>query len=115
MKLGSNPELEKDVLPQLRNYMKAMDGDLSSFAVCYERTYRQMKLMGLLDEKMPDGINIIGPVEGMIVVGGYTGIASQAIEKLRAFAKASREKPDSRIQIWQPKNRLTNGASPLSS
>jgi hypothetical protein len=118
VKLGNNLELEGDVLTtQLRPYIKTLTDHLADFAQCYEETYRQMRAMGLLDTAMPSEITIVGPVEGMIVVGGYSGIAKAAIKKLRQLKKGVSDPKDKeidkRISVWHRPSLLQEGSRRL--
>jgi len=114
VKLGNNPELEGDVLTkQLRSYIRTLNGDLANFSQCYEETYRQMRTMGLLGKDMPAEIEIVGPVEGMIVVGGYSGMAEAAIKALRRVKRSSPDAIDKQISIWRRPALLTEGIKSL--
>ncbi len=114
VKLGNNPELQGDVLTeQLRPYIRTLTNDLSSFARCYEEAYRQTHSMGLLCNKMPAEITITGPVKGMIVVGGYSGMAADAISKLQSLKKSEPDPIDEQVTIWRQPCLLTEGIKPL--
>ena len=78
VKLGNNPELRGDVADQLQRYVEIMDRDFLEYKQCYERTYRQMKELRLLEEAIFKEVEIVKPVTGLIVVGGYPGLARQA-------------------------------------
>jgi hypothetical protein len=114
VKLGNNPELEGDVLKkQLRPYIGMLTSDLANFAKCYENTYSQMRRMGLLCNKMPEEVKIVGPVEGIIVVGGYSGMAEIAIKKLRQLKKSPPDPIEKQLSIWRCPSILTKGGVPL--
>ena len=81
-KLGCNPELEYEVGPQLQSYLDDIDQHFDEFKACYERTYCQMQKTGLFRQPAFDRIEIVRPVEGWIVVGGYSGMAGPALAKL---------------------------------
>jgi hypothetical protein len=116
VKLGNNRELEGKVLCQLREYMEIIDKDIKCFKSCYERTYEQMKVFGLLGDDSPERIEIEGEPEGMIVVGGYSGLADDAIDKLRVYSETNPSELDKKIFIWRSGNVLTQGElSPLDS
>ena len=83
VKLGNNAELRGDVAEQLRGYVKVLSDGFDEFKSCYEATYAQMKALGLLAHVKHQAIDIVKPVEGMIVVGGYSGLAKAAIKQLR--------------------------------
>ncbi len=118
VKLGRNPDLAGKVLKQLRGYMKRISDQLLDFAECYQRTYWQMRAMGLFNntsmpEGMPETIKIVGPVEGMIVVGGYSGVAGVAMKELNQLVSALPDEMDRFISIWQAKNNLTQRSTLL--
>jgi len=110
VKLGNNPELAGAVLEQLCDYIERMERDLTNIARCYETSYSQMNALGLLEDGMPKAIEIAGPVEGMIVVGGYSGIANNAIKSLRKAPRSLEGKSEKRISIWQADNSLLKGS-----
>ena len=83
VKLGNNPELRGAVADQLQGYVDLMEQNFDSFKTCYGRTYRQMRSMGLLEKPDVQTIDIVRPVQGVIVVGGYPGLAKKAQEELR--------------------------------
>ncbi|MBT3194590.1 MAG: hypothetical protein HN341_18745 [Verrucomicrobia bacterium] len=114
VKLGNNPELEGKVLTkQLREYIRILDDDLPNFAHCYEKTYCQMHAMRLLGDRLPSEIKIVGPVEGMIVVGGYSRMAKDAIDALRQIKKSQPDSIDERISIWNRPSLLMKASKPL--
>lgn len=82
-KLGNNPELESEVGEQLQRYMRRMSQHLPTFVRCYEKQYEQFRAMGFLDHLPYQHVEIEGPVKGCVVVGGYSGLAAEAIESLR--------------------------------
>ncbi len=111
VKLGNNTELEGKVLDQLRKYIEIINGNIDEFSRCYENTYQQMKELELLNDDLPEKIKISGPVEGIIVVGGYSQIADIAINKMMRKLKDSPSKLDKNISIWQANNRLTHNVA----
>ena len=82
VKLGNNPELKGVVADQMQGYVDLMEKHFDDFKTCYERTYRQMRSMELLKEPDLPTIDIVLPVKGVIVVGGYPGLARKAQEEL---------------------------------
>ena len=85
VKLGKNPELRGPVANQLNEYVGHIRENIDDYTACYTRNYAQKYQLGLLDfEGAESSINIGPHVEGMIVVGGYTGIAADAIRELRS-------------------------------
>lgn len=83
VKMGNNPELSGDVADQIQGYVQGMESHFDEFKACYEKTYSQMKTLGLLKAVDFDQIDIERPVHGVIVVGGYPGLANTAISILR--------------------------------
>jgi len=92
VKMGNNPELSGAVADQIQGYVKTITENFDEFKSCYERTYFQMKAIGLLKAVTFDSIQIETPVKGVIVVGGYPGLARKAESCLR------REHPDLSIR-----------------
>ncbi len=84
VKLGNNPELSGKVGKQLQRYIRGMSQDLQTFARCYEKQYEQFRAMGFLEHLQHQRIEIEGPVRGCVVVGGYSGLAAEAVETLRS-------------------------------
>lgn len=113
VKLGNNPELVREVLTQLRGYVRTIDDDLVGFSQCYEETYRQMLEMTLLPAGMLPEIHIVGPVEGLVVVGGYSGMAADAIKKMRQVHTTQPDPTDKRIFLWRNPSVLTEHCEPL--
>jgi hypothetical protein len=114
VKLGNNRELEGDVLTQqLRGYIGKLTDDFAGFSRCYEKTYRQMRVMGLMRKEMPSEIRIVGPVEGVIVVGGYSGMTNDALRKLREIKRSAPHPADAHISLWRRPSVLTSGVEPL--
>jgi len=83
VKLGNNPELCGDVGKQLDHYVSFMNEHHEDFKQCYERTFAQMRQAGLLPLPNVPAIEIVPPVTGYVVVGGYSGIAEQALQRLQ--------------------------------
>jgi hypothetical protein len=83
VKMGNNPELRREVANQLDGYMKIMTENFDDFQQCYQRTYRQMKQLGLLTADAFEEVTIVKPVRGVVVVGGYPGLAQNAIKELK--------------------------------
>jgi len=82
IKLGNNPELEKDVGEQLRGYLKHIEGNFGSWKKCYEENYRQIKKTGIFDIPEYPEIDIVNNTQGVVVVGGYFNKAKKSIKKL---------------------------------
>ncbi len=83
VKLGKNPELRHDVVFQLNNYLEHIRLRFQDWKTSYEKTYRQMKRLGLFDLPAHEEIEILPGVTGLIAVGWYSGIAQQQIEELK--------------------------------
>jgi hypothetical protein len=81
-KMGNNPELRGDVADQLQRYVKIIHDNFSDFQQCYQRTYRQMKQLGLLEKPAFEDVSIVEQVQGTIVVAGYPGLARKAQKDL---------------------------------
>lgn len=99
VKLGSNAELEGKVQEQLEAYTRHLEQHFDEWKDSYEETYRQMKALGLFDKPSSETVEIVGGVRGLICVGGYTGVARVAIQKLK------RRYPRATVQLF--KNRIT--------
>lgn len=82
VKLGNNKELAYDVGGQLTRYIKHIKSKIKSWAYSYKEMYRQMKMLGLFEQCPWDDIEIDQIVDGIIVVGGYSGIARESIKNL---------------------------------
>ena len=100
VKLGKNPELRDSVAGQLNNYVSHIRANIEDYVACYTKNYGQKKQLGLINFKgMEASIEIESVVEGVVVVGGYSGIASGAISELKSAH------PDIRVKVM--KNSLT--------
>lgn len=82
VKMGSNPELAGKVADQLEGYLSHIEKYFSDYKACYEENYRQKKVFGLIDQPAYQEITIVPGVEGMVVVGGYSGLAAVRINTL---------------------------------
>lgn len=83
VKLGKNPELSHDVVFQLNNYLEHIRAHIQEWKTSYEKTYWQMKRLGLFDLPAHEEIEILPGVTGLIAVGWYSGVAQQQIEELK--------------------------------
>lgn len=83
VKLGNNKELAYDVGDQLTRYIKHIKSSIESWSYSYREMYRQMKILGLFEQCPWSEIKIDSEVKGIIVVGGYSGIAKESIKNLR--------------------------------
>lgn len=87
VKLGNNPELSGDVAGQLARYVAAIQANIAAFKGCYEKNYAQKRRLGLIggsswDNEMPESISIDDKVEGLILVGFYSGIGRRQVNTL---------------------------------
>lgn len=83
VKLGNNPELKSKVASQLDGYVKHITDNFNDYKKCYEKHFEQKRELGLIKKPKFDNIKIIKPVEGIILVGGYSGIAIEQINELK--------------------------------
>jgi len=84
VKLGNNRELNGTVASQLKGYVDHIKKNFKDYKECYEKHFEQKRKLGLIKKPTFDNINIVEPVEGIILVGGYSGIASGQINKLKS-------------------------------
>lgn len=84
VKLGNNDELKSKVASQLDRYVKHINDNFNDYKKCYEKHFEQKRELGLIKSPTVDNINIIEPVEGIILVGGYSGIAIEQINELKS-------------------------------
>ncbi|MBA3018960.1 MAG: hypothetical protein L6263_00535 [Desulfobacteraceae bacterium] len=96
VKLGNNPELEGEVIKQLKGYVKMIEDNFNDYRECYEKNFKQKRKLGTLAG--PDSINIVPDVSGVVVVMGYSELANKSIDKLG--------KKDESIKVIQFKNWL---------
>lgn len=86
VKLGKNPELKRDVGDQLTSYTTHIYENFEDWKKSYEKTYEQMKQMSIWEKPAFEKIQIIKQakgVEGIVVVGGYSGIARKSVQVLQ--------------------------------
>ncbi|MFH1645184.1 MAG: hypothetical protein ABIB11_02075 [Candidatus Omnitrophota bacterium] len=82
VKLGNNAELKGKVFFQLNGYMERVANNFQQYKECYEKNVLQKQELGLLPNAVK--VNIIKDVLGIVVVGGYSGLAEQSIKELKA-------------------------------
>lgn len=82
VKLGNNPELRREVGDQLSEYVDHIKAHFEDWKSSYEITYRQLKGLDLFNQPKYGQVEIVKGTEGMVVVGGYSGIAAESIEVL---------------------------------
>lgn len=95
VKLGNNRELKQDVAHQLDGYFQHITKHVKDYQNCYQRQYIQKKALGLLPSVAYDSISIVDDVEGLVVVGGYSKIASKSIDELKKYS------PDIRVKQFE--------------
>lgn len=91
VKLGNNVELAHDVRDQVNRYVERIEERFDDYRACYELVYEQQRALGLITVG-PERIHIVRGTEGMVIVGGYAGIAKEAIDALREHAPEIRVK-----------------------
>jgi len=84
VKMGNNPELSGDVATQLSDYVTHIDTNFPAYKDCYEIQYAQKRKLGLIIKPSFDKINIVKPVKGIVIVGGYAGKGKEQIADLKA-------------------------------
>jgi hypothetical protein len=82
VKLGKNNELKGEVNDQLDCYLRHIRSYFNDYKDCYEKHFLQKIELGLLSS--PEKVEIIEPIEGMILIGSYSGIAQNSIDALKA-------------------------------
>ena len=103
VKLGKNPELHEKVGEQLNGYVKHIKKHMKDYIACYKENYRQKKRLGLFGFSPPNDIEIDeNTVEGLIVVGGYSGLANKALTNLCHNIKKNRWD----IKVQQMRNEI---------
>jgi hypothetical protein len=111
VKLGRSSELQERVGKQVNSYVDRVRKHMQDYVNCYKENYRQKKELGLFDpsgHRLPKEIEIDTDertVEGLIIVGGYSGLAKQALETL---CKTIREKQWD-IKVYQLQNKIEVG------
>jgi hypothetical protein len=83
VKLGSSRELKNKVAAQLNYYVAHINKNFKDYKKCYEEQYKQKKALGLIDIPTFPSIEIEKSAEGLIIVGGYSGIANEKIKSLK--------------------------------
>lgn len=88
VKLGNNAELKGAVGKQLTDYITHIQSNFNDYKSCYERQFEQKRKMGLISIPTAKSIEIKKPVEGIVVVGGYSKIAHSSISCLKRVMPA---------------------------
>lgn len=98
VKLGNNPDLNGKVVDQLSKYVNHINDHFENWKQSYEKYFKQIKKTKIFEFPSFDSIEITKGAEGIIVVGGYSVIASEKVEKITS------SNPE--IEIKQFKNQL---------
>ena len=85
VKLGNNVELAHDVRDQVNRYVERIEERFDDYRMCYELVYAQLRSLGLISAG-PEKVQIVRGTEGMVIVGGYAGLARDAIAELHEHA-----------------------------
>jgi len=91
VKLGNNVELAHDVRDQIGRYVERIEEKFDDYKACYERAYSQLRGLGLI-QAGPHEVDLVRGTDGMVIVGGYAGLAREAIAELHEHA------PDIRVR-----------------
>lgn len=97
VKMGKNPELKAKVANQVSVYVNHITENFSAYKTCYEKHYSQKKKMGIIAKSSWEEIEITQGVRGKIIVGGYSVIAKEQIELLKA------RYPNLEVQLFEYK------------
>lgn len=89
VKLGNNPELREAVFQQLKGYVERITKNFSQYKKSYELNFSQKQGLGIFPSGLK--IEVVEGVLGIVVVGGYSGLAEKSIAELKA------KHPDIRI------------------
>lgn len=92
-KLGNNRELEKQVAGQLKKYIDQIRKYFPAYKSSYEKNFKQKRELDLIKNPNYEGIEIILPVEGMVLAVGYSEIAKIKIDILK------RDNPDLKVGL----------------
>jgi hypothetical protein len=84
VKLGKNAELKNQVGAQLNKYLKHIEENFDEWKSSYEMCYRQLKndSIGIYHRPSYDNVEIVQPVKGIVIVGGYSKMAEKSISEL---------------------------------
>lgn len=100
VKLGNNPELREDVFLQLKGYIERIEKNFPQYKKSYELNVIQKQGLGLLPNDLK--VEIVEGVLGIVVVGGYSGLAGKSIADLKA------KHPDVRVLHIKNEIRFNN-------
>lgn len=82
VKLGNNTELKAKVFTQLSGYIERIENNFDVYKECYEKNILQKQELGLLQKGIK--VNVVSGVLGVVVVGGYSGLAKKSIAELKS-------------------------------
>jgi hypothetical protein len=85
VKLGNNVELAHDVRDQVNRYVERIEERFDDYRSCYEPVYEQQRSLGLIAAG-PKRVHLVRGTKGMVIVGGYAGLAREAIAELHEHA-----------------------------
>lgn len=109
IKLGRNPELHGRVGEQLNKYLKRIKTKeyMADYVTCYKENYRQKKELGLFGSDLPNDIEIDkNTVEGLVIAGGYSGLADKALPDL--CEKIREKRWDVKVQRMRNEIKIDN-------
>ncbi len=86
LKMGNSSDLTMKVAAQLKGYINAVTKDFDQFKASYECVYRQLKAVGMFPQCRHSEVDIVKGVQGLVVVGGYSGLADKALRQLRQYS-----------------------------
>lgn len=81
VKLGNNSDLKEKVSQQLEGYVEGIKKNFPQYKECYEKNFKQKQGLGLFPSNLK--VEIVEGVLGMVVVGGYSGLAEESIAELK--------------------------------
>ena len=81
VKLGNNAELKERVFTQLSGYIGRITKNFQEYKECYEKNVLQKQGLGLLPGN--NKVDIVEGVLGVVIVGGYSGLAKKSIAELK--------------------------------
>jgi hypothetical protein len=102
VKLGNNRQLKDGVIQQLAEYVDKITDNFKDYQECYKKNLKQKQELGIISP--PSNIKIVPGVLGLIVVGGYSGIAYKFIEELKERIRSL--KVQEKIKVLHLKNTI---------
>ena len=83
VKLGKNEEIKGAVDEQIMLYINHIENNIDDWIRSYEKTFSQYYQIGIHENIDIDGISIGKNVTGILLIGGYSGIAKDYINELK--------------------------------